>query len=168
MRDSMTHKPSRGVVTSTPPASGRAPRTPYDEKTVRSIVARRTDGIEGRTASGTSPAFRAAGGELTVPTLLVAGQRLRKDDFQFFLRINRYGDIIAGPPGSRPFADVVAYALRVAQLVGDDLGLEQFVAMECTFKEGRYFIVVEDDGSVVALEPRPSADSSSIRESFGL
>jgi len=42
------------------------------------------------------------------------------------------------------------------------------VAMECVFKQGRCFVIAESDGSIVALRPRPTADSASIRELFGI
>jgi hypothetical protein len=69
---------------------------------------------------------------------------------------------------TQALADIVAYALQLSQLVGDQLGLERFAAMECTFKSGRCFVVLESDGEVVALEPNASADSGSLRELLGL
>jgi len=78
--------------------------------------------------------------------------------------MNGDGAVVASEGSTQEFADIAAYALRLAQLIGDGLGCERFVAMECTFKEGRCFIVLEDSGELVAMKPLPQTDSSSLRE----
>jgi hypothetical protein len=92
----------------------------------------------------------------------------RKEDFEVVLRLRASGSVVQNHGASADFADVVAYACRLTDLIGTPLGVERFVAMECVFKSGRCFIVVESSGDVVALRPRPVADSGSIRELFGL
>ena len=47
------------------------------------------------------------------------------------------------------------------------LGVERFIAMECSFKSGRCFMVLEEDGQVIALGPRPSVDVATLRELLG-
>jgi hypothetical protein len=40
--------------------------------------------------------------------------------------------------------------------------------MECIFKAGRCFVVLERDGDVIALKPRSSSDPSVLRELLGI
>jgi uncharacterized protein DUF4388 len=98
----------------------------------------------------------------------VAGHVLRSEDFELILRLNTDGTIALNQGASQDFADIVAYACRLSELIGSFLGAEHFVAMECTFKSGRCFIVREGGGDVVALRPRPAADSNGIGALLGL
>jgi len=93
---------------------------------------------------------------------------LRSEDFEFVIRLNPNGAVIQNEGTTEDFADIVAYACRLTELIGNLLGMEQFVAMECTFKSGRCFIVLEENGDVVAFRPRPNADLNSIRTLYGI
>jgi Domain of unknown function (DUF4388) len=132
-----------------------------DEKDAGSVVALNADG---RPRTKPPPAPIGESIEFNVTPIQVAGHTLRSEDFELFLRMNRDGAVVASEGSSQDFADIAAYALRLAQLIGDGLGIERFVAMECTFKEGRCFIVLEDSGEFVAMKPRAQTDSSSLRE----
>jgi hypothetical protein len=136
-----------------------------DERDAGSVVALHADG---RPKIKPPPSPIGESIEFDVTPIQVAGHTLRSEDFELFLRMNRDGGVVGGQGSTQEFADIAAYALRLAQLIGDSLGVERFVAMECTFKEGRCFIVLEDNGEVVALKPRPQTDSSSLRELFRL
>jgi len=136
-----------------------------DERDAGSVVALHADG---RSKGKPPPLPIGESIEFDVTPIQVAGHTLRSEDFQLFLRMNRDGAVVASEGSTQDFADIAAYALRLAQLIGDGLGIERFVAMECTFKEGRCFIVLEDGGEVVALKPRAQTDSSSLRELFKL
>ena len=106
--------------------------------------------------------------ELDATPIEVAGHVLRSEDFDVILRLNADGAIALNHGTSQDFADIVAYACRLSELIGSCLGAEQFVAMECTFKSGRCFIARESGGDVVALRPRPGADSNVIGSLLGL
>ncbi len=106
--------------------------------------------------------------EFEVTPIEVAGHTLRSEDFQLLLRLNATGAIVANHGATEDFADIVAYASRLSELVGMLLGVERFVAMECSFKSSRCFIVLEENGEVVALGPKPSIDLKSIREVLGV
>jgi hypothetical protein len=106
--------------------------------------------------------------EFDATPIEVAGHVLRSEDFQLILRLNTDGMISLTHGASQDFADIVAYACRLSELIGACLGADKFVAMECTFKSGRCFIVRENDGDVVALRPRPAADSNMIASLLGL
>jgi hypothetical protein len=97
----------------------------------------------------------------------VAGHTLRGEDFAWVLRLSSTGTLILSQGATQDFADVAAYACRLSELVGMLLGVERFLAMECTFRRGRCFVVLEEDGQVVALGPRPSIDPGPIRELLG-
>lgn len=98
----------------------------------------------------------------------VLGHVLRVEDFQMVLRLDPEGALEVNHEGSQEFADVAAYACRLTEILGTHLGAERFVAMECTFKSGRCFLVLEPSGAVVALRPHPTADGAAIRGLLGL
>jgi uncharacterized protein DUF4388 len=106
--------------------------------------------------------------EFDVTPIDVAGHTLRSEDFDLILRLSPTGAVAVNRGATQDFADIVAYACRLSELIGMLLGVERFVAMECTFKSGRCFIVLEEDGQVVALGPRASVDVATIRELLGL
>lgn len=65
-------------------------------------------------------------------------------------------------------ADAVAYAGRLAGLIGDLLGLEGFRALECASKDERVVIYVEEEGGLVAGRVPAAADVGLLRERLGL
>jgi hypothetical protein len=136
-----------------------------DEKDAGSVVALHADG---RPKTRPSPLPIGESIEFDVTPIKVAGHTLRSEDFELFLCMNRDGALVASHGSTQDFADIAAYAIRLAQLIGDGLGIERFVAMECAFKEGRCFILVEEGGDVVALKPKAQTDASSLRGLFKL
>jgi hypothetical protein len=138
-----------------------------DQNRTSSVVALRAGSSERRTKTKTERPSVGESIQVDVTPLQAAGHTLRREDFRFFLRMKHDGTVVAGDAGSADFADAVAYAVRLAQVIGDDLGLERFIALECTSKQGACFIVIEDEG-VVALEPHVSTDLVTLRDLFGL
>jgi hypothetical protein len=65
-------------------------------------------------------------------------------------------------------ADAVAYAGRLAGLIGEMLGLDGFRALECASKDERIVIYVEEQGGLVAGRVPAIADVSLLRERLGL
>lgn len=65
-------------------------------------------------------------------------------------------------------ADAVAYAGRLAGLIGELLGLEGFRALECASKDERVVIYTVEDGGLVAGRVPAAADVSLLRERLGL
>jgi hypothetical protein len=135
-----------------------------DERQAQRVVTLRDEGRP--RDSGTSNIGEIM--ELHATPLEIGGHVFRSEDFEVILRLASSGAILQNQGSTQDFADIVAYACRLTELIGGPLGIERFVAMECVFKNGRCFIVKEPGGDVVALRPRPSADSSSIRELFGI
>jgi Domain of unknown function (DUF4388) len=89
-------------------------------------------------------------------------------DFPVVLRLAAGGGIIKNKGASEELAGVVAYAHRLGQLAGELLGLDPFVAMECTFADGRFLIFDEENGETVALRPRPDTNLQPLRDRLGL
>lgn len=136
----------------------------HDAKQVQSVVALRRDG-HGASKAGQEVMDSV---EFDVTPIDVAGHTLRGEDFDLILRLSPTGAVALNQGATQDFADIVAYACRLGELIGMLLGVERFVAMECTFKSGRCFIVLEEDGKVIALGPRPSVDLTTIRELLGV
>lgn len=135
-----------------------------DERQAQRVVALREDGRQ----RGSGAVNIGEIMELQATPLEIGGHVFRSEDFELILRLGAGGTIVHNHGGSQDFADIVAYACRLTELIGSPLGIERFAAMECVFKNGRCFIVIDSNGDAVALRPRPSADSASIRELFGI
>ena len=65
-------------------------------------------------------------------------------------------------------ADAVAYAGRLASLIGELLGLDGFRALECTSKDERVIIYSTEDGGLVAGRAPIAIDVVALRERLGL
>lgn len=99
-------------------------------------------------------------------------------DFAVMIRVSPNGGVVKNKGGSEELAEVVAYTQRLVELVGELLGLDRFVAMECVFKESegaaragvapRCLVFTEANGDTVALRPRLDSNIQPLRESLGL
>jgi hypothetical protein len=99
------------------------------------------------------------------------------------IRIAGNGAVVMNKGGSEELAGVVAYAHRLIELVGDMLGLERFMAIECAFKapgeaaaggsgrgasQERCLLFAEENGDTVLVRPRAEGDLRALRETLGL
>jgi hypothetical protein len=132
-----------------------------DERANQSVVALRSNSARPPWTGGETL-------EVMSTPVDVLGHVLRAEDFAMVLRLDACGSLEVNRGGSQEFADVAAYACRLSEIIGSHLGAENFVAMECSFKSGRCFVVGEPSGAVVALRPYPTADSSALRGLLGL
>jgi tartrate dehydratase beta subunit/fumarate hydratase class I family protein len=86
------------------------------------------------------------------------------------VQTNRSDARVASP--SRPDADaaasVAAYAVRLADLIGDDLGMGAVVALELEVGSMRVFVHREPSGKVVGASTVTDADAALYRERWGL
>jgi hypothetical protein len=135
------------------------------DESSRSVVVLRPDG-------GAKPDLPPESGmewvEVDVTPIEVAGHMLRSEDFEVVVRLSPRGTVVERKGGTEEFADIIAYACRLTEILGQLLGVERFAAMECSFKNGRCFVILEESGEVVALKPTAQADVHSMRELFGL
>jgi hypothetical protein len=89
-------------------------------------------------------------------------------DFPVMVRLSSQGAVLRNKGGNEELAEATAYAHRLVQLTGELLGLEEFVALECTFASDRFLVFTEGDGDVVALRPRADLNLQALRERLGL
>jgi hypothetical protein len=89
-------------------------------------------------------------------------------DFPVMLRLSAAGAVIRNKGGTEELAEAAAYVHRLVQLTGELLGLEDFIAIECIFTEGRCLLFGEGDGEVVVLKPRTDLNLQALRERLGL
>jgi hypothetical protein len=147
-----------------------------DEREAGSVVSLHTEVHERRTLSrpDTAPleppleAVIEEEVQFEASPLDVAEHTLRAEDFALYIRMSPDGKVIASHGATQAFAGVIAFALRLGQLAGEQLGLEGFRAMECALRETAYFVVLEDGGGIVVLQPHASADADSVRALLGL
>jgi hypothetical protein len=90
------------------------------------------------------------------------------EDFEVAVRLGANGEILAIRGDAEEFADIVAYTSRLADILGDLMGLEGFRGLECSFKKGRCLLLKESDGNILAVKPSPQADVSLIKDRIGL
>ncbi len=84
------------------------------------------------------------------------------------LRLGPDGGILRNEGGDEELAAVVANARRLGRLAGQLMGMDPFVAMECTLASGRLLIYDDDDGDTVALRVRNESSLQSLRDRLGL
>jgi hypothetical protein len=89
-------------------------------------------------------------------------------DFPIMVRLSSAGTVIRNKGGTEELAEAASYAHRLAQLTGELLGLEEFVALECISSEGRYLLFGEGEGEVVLLRPRADLNLQPLRDRLGL
>ena len=138
-----------------------------DERAAQSVVALRSESRSLRPRPPRAEAIMETV-EFQVTPLEVNGHVLRSEDFSLILRLGADGSPVLNEGGTQDFADMVAYATRLTELIGAQLGAERFMAMECAFKTGRWFLVLEAPGGVVALRPKPETDVTALRSLLGL
>jgi hypothetical protein len=90
------------------------------------------------------------------------------EDFETAVRLGASGEVLASRGEAEEFANIVAYTSRLAEILGDFMGLEGFRGLECTFKKGRCLLLKEGDGGILAVKPSPQADVSLIKDRIGL
>jgi hypothetical protein len=102
------------------------------------------------------------------PSAAMVGRSEISAEFPVTMRLAPGGGILTSKGADEEMAGVVAYAHRLGQLAGELLGLDPFVAMECSFSEGRLLLFEEDNGETVALRPRNENNLQPLRDRLGL
>jgi hypothetical protein len=139
-----------------------------DERSLQSVVALRSIARPAGRQEAASPMQVPEGVEFQATPIEIAGHVFRSEDFQVVVRLGANGTLTLNRGGTQDFADIVAYACRLSELIGTQLGAEGFAAMECALKTGRCYVVVEPSGDVVALRPHPSSDCGALRNLLGI
>jgi hypothetical protein len=84
------------------------------------------------------------------------------------VRIDPAGNVVSSKGEATELAQVAAYAARLAELVGDGLGMRGLVSVEVMQERSRTIIYKEKTGNTFALSASPEADLSQVRERLGL
>jgi predicted regulator of Ras-like GTPase activity (Roadblock/LC7/MglB family) len=84
------------------------------------------------------------------------------------VRIDQSGNVVSSKGDALELSQVAAYAARLAELVGDGLGMQGLVSVEVTQQRTRTLIYKEKTGNTFALAAAPDADLSQVRERLGL
>jgi predicted regulator of Ras-like GTPase activity (Roadblock/LC7/MglB family) len=84
------------------------------------------------------------------------------------VRIDQGGNVVSSKGDAGELSQVAAYAARLAELVGDGLGMQGLVSVEVTQQRSRTLIYKEKSGNTFALSAAPDADLSQVRERLGL
>lgn len=84
------------------------------------------------------------------------------------VRIDTAGNVVSSKGDASELSQMAAYAARLAELVGDGLGMQGLVSVEVTQQRSRTLIYKEKTGNTFALSAAPDADLSQVRERLGL
>ena len=84
------------------------------------------------------------------------------------VRIDQSGNVVSSKGDAAELSQVASYAARLAELVGDGLGMQGLVSVEVTQHRSRTLIFKEKSGNTFALSAAPDADLSQVRERLGL
>ncbi len=84
------------------------------------------------------------------------------------VRLDGDGNVLSHVgPALGDFADVASYTLRLCTLIGESLGLDDFMGIESTSAD-KTFLAFWDKETVVALEAQPNADIDTYKKRGGL
>lgn len=84
------------------------------------------------------------------------------------VRVDPIGNVVSSKGDARELSEMASYAVRLAELVGDGLGMQGLVSLEVTSRGSRTLIYKEKSGNTFALTASPDADLSQVRERLGL
>jgi hypothetical protein len=84
------------------------------------------------------------------------------------VRIDPAGNVVSSKGDANELSQVAAYAARLAELVGDGLGMQGLLSVEVTQQHSRTLIYKEKSGNTFALSAAIDADLSQVRERLGL
>jgi len=97
-----------------------------------------------------------------------SSQSLSLAQFRAFVRLDPAGNVVSAKGDAEELAPVAAYAARLAELIGNMLGMEGFSSLECSFPKDRVFLHRERSGNLVALKIPADAEVGALRERFGV
>lgn len=84
------------------------------------------------------------------------------------VRIDQNGNVVSSKGDAGELSQVASYAARLAELIGDGLGMQGLVCVEVTQQRSRTLIYKEKSGNTFALSAAPDADLTQVRERLGL
>jgi Domain of unknown function (DUF4388) len=85
-----------------------------------------------------------------------------------FVRLDANGEFVSGRGDVETLAQVASYSTRLANLVGDALGMSRFVALEAAVENERKIIHVDSQGGTLALVAAAAANLANVRKKLDL
>ena len=89
-------------------------------------------------------------------------------NLQQAVRIDAAGQVLSSVGDDGEFGGMVAYASRLAGLIGEALGLDGFKALDVGLESSRCVLYVEEKGSVVGVRAKNDVDLGSVVRRAGL
>jgi hypothetical protein len=84
------------------------------------------------------------------------------------VRLEPDGKLLSSRGAAEELAEVTAYTMRLATLIGERLGMDELRAIECVTRSHRRLFYVEKNGNLIGLEARVDTDLNALREKLGL
>lgn len=84
------------------------------------------------------------------------------------VRIDPAGNVVGSKGEAEELSQIAAYAARLAELIGDGLGMQGLRSVEVAQRGSRTLIYKEKSGNTFALSASPDADLSQVRERLGV
>jgi hypothetical protein len=83
------------------------------------------------------------------------------------VRLDAEGKLLSARGDAEELAAVTAYTMRLAQLVGERLGMDDVRAVECVTSSSRRLFYAEKNGNLIGLEAQVDAELGALRERLG-
>ena len=96
-----------------------------------------------------------------------SGATLGGQGIERAVRLEADGKVISMRGDAEELAAVTAYTMRLAALVGEELGMEELRAVEAVSTTHRHLFYVERNGTLIGLEAAVDADLTALRERLG-
>jgi hypothetical protein len=84
------------------------------------------------------------------------------------LRLDADGNVLENRGAPEELGGVISYAARLAQLIGEALGIEELEAIECVYKEQRCVTFASNDAELTSVLAPLHSDLSALRRSLKL
>lgn len=84
------------------------------------------------------------------------------------VRLEADGKVLSARGDAEELAAMTAYAMRLAALVGERLGMDELWAVECVTSAHRRLFYLEKNGNLIGLEAQAGTDLGALRERLGL
>lgn len=96
-----------------------------------------------------------------------SGQTLGGQGIERAVRLEADGKVLSTRGDAEDLAAVTAYAMRLARLIGEGLGMEDLRAIECVTGARRRLFYQEKNGNLIGLEASADAELGPLRERLG-
>lgn len=121
-----------------------------------------------RSSSPPPPSVAPASGSSRLEATVVSEPAPMLAHVRAAVRLDPNGNVVSSKGDASELGQIAAYAARLAELVGDGLGMQGLVSVEVTQQRSRTLIYREKTGNTFALSAAPDADLSQVRERLGL